>query len=82
LVKGHCRKNPSNKDILEIDEIQEISSVFISMLKKEDLPIIQNLGFGGDGRKYDELIGLGCFGWEGCEDPRLVEKDYYTNIYE
>ena len=58
LVKGHCLKNPSNKDIIEIDEIQEISSVFTSMLKREDLPSSQNLGFGEDGRKYDELIGL------------------------
>lgn len=24
----------------------------------------------------------GCFGWEGCENPKLVEKDYYTNIFE
>jgi hypothetical protein len=25
----------------------------------------------------------GCFGWEkGCEEPRLVEKDDYSNIYE
>lgn len=24
----------------------------------------------------------GCFGWDGCEDPRLVEKDNYTNIYD
>jgi hypothetical protein len=25
----------------------------------------------------------GCFGWEkGCEEPRLIEKDRYENIYE
>lgn len=25
----------------------------------------------------------GCFGWQkGCDEPRLVEKDRYTNIYE
>lgn len=24
----------------------------------------------------------GCFGWDGCEDPKLIEKDYYSNIYE
>ncbi len=28
------------------------------------------------------ITDTGCFGWEGCQDPRLVEKDYYTNIYE
>lgn len=69
LVKGHCRKNPSNNDVLEIDEIQEISSVFISMLKKEDLPSSQNLGFGGDGRKYDELIGLWTKYWNDIFEP-------------
>ena len=24
----------------------------------------------------------GCFGWEGCENPKLIEKDFYENIYE
>jgi hypothetical protein len=69
LVKGHCRRNPSNKDILEIDEIQEISSVFISMLKKENLPSGHNLGFGEDGQKYDELIGLWTKYWNDIFNP-------------
>jgi len=29
------------------------------------------------------ITDKGCFGWQtGCEEPRLVEKDRYTNIYE
>ncbi len=29
------------------------------------------------------LTDKGCFGWQkGCEEPRLVEKDIYTNIYQ
>jgi hypothetical protein len=79
LVKGHCRRNPSNKDVLEIDEIQEISQVFISMLSKEDLPIANNLGFGKKGNKYDELIGLWTKYWNDVFapseklDPNLVK---------
>ena len=61
--------NPNNKDILEIDEIQEISSVFTSMLKREDLPSSQNLGFGEDGRKYDGLIGLWTKYWNDIFNP-------------
>ena len=70
LVKGHCRINPSNKDLLEIDEIQEISTVFIPMLKREDLPSAQDLGFGKDGRKYDELIGIWTKYWNDIFDPK------------
>lgn len=79
LVKGHCRRNPSNKDVLEIDEIQEISSVFISMLKKEDLPAKHDLGFGKNGNKYDELIGLWTKYWNDIFvlknklDPNIVK---------
>lgn len=72
LVKGHCRRNPSNKDVLELDEIQEISSIFTSMLKKEDLPSSHNLGFGEDGKKYDELIGLWMKYWNDIFNP--IEK--------
>ena len=29
------------------------------------------------------ITDKGCFGWQtGCEEPRLVEKDRYTNINE
>lgn len=28
------------------------------------------------------ITSKGCFGWEGCEEPKLVEKDRYSNIYE
>lgn len=79
LVKGHCRKNPSKKDVLEIDEIREISSVFTSMLKKEDLPSSHHLGFGDDGKKYDELIGLWTRYWNDVFnlteplDPNIVK---------
>jgi hypothetical protein len=65
--------------VLEIDEIQEISQVFISMLSKEDLPIANNLGFGKNGNKYDELIGLWTKYWNDVFapseklDPSLVK---------
>ena len=79
LVKGHCRRNPSNKDVLEIDEIKEMSSVFVSMLKKDELPSSNPLGFGEKGKKYDELIGLWTKYWndifnlEEKLDPNLVK---------
>lgn len=28
------------------------------------------------------MTDKGCFGWEGCEEPKLIEKDRYRNIYE
>lgn len=28
------------------------------------------------------ITDKGCFGWEGCEEPKLVEKENYSNIYE
>jgi hypothetical protein len=71
LVKGHCRRNPSNKDVLEIDEIREISAVFLPMLRREDLPSAYSLGFGKNGQKYDELIGL----WTRYWNDVLVPKD-------
>jgi hypothetical protein len=35
LVDGHCRKNPSKKEILTIDEIHEIQNRYIKSLKSK-----------------------------------------------
>jgi hypothetical protein len=58
------------RDSVKDDELADI-------LKRPSLKSV-------DGRwTFSRIItNMGCFGWEGCEDPRLVEKDYYTNIYE
>lgn len=69
LVKGHCRKNPGRKDVLEVDEIREISTVFVSMLMKEVLPSNHMLGFGASGKKYDGLIGLWTKYWNDIFNP-------------
>jgi len=79
LVKGHCRRNPSKKDVLEVDEILEMSSVFSPMLVKENLPSSHELGFGKKGQKYDVLIGLWTKYWNDIFslkeplDPNIVK---------
>jgi len=50
---GHCRANPSRKDIIKPDEIIEIAQTNFSDLQGPPTP--NNLGF-KDGNKYDHLI--------------------------
>lgn len=56
---GHCAKNPTGKDQLYRDEIQEIASENFSNLKEGPCP--DDLGFRGrhKGNEYDGLIA----GW-------------------
>lgn len=51
---GHCRLNPSRKDQLYSDEIEEISEYRFGNLKSGPCP--DKLGFGNKGSKYDSLI--------------------------
>lgn len=53
----HCARNPSGKDQLYPDEIQEIASQNFANLKNKPCP--RSLIFGVDGKKYDNLIA----GW-------------------
>lgn len=53
----HCARNPSGKDQLYPEEIQEIANVNFSSLKNKPCPI--DLGYPDKGDKYDDLIS----GW-------------------
>jgi len=56
-VRWYCAHNPSGKDQLYPDEIQEVAAQHFSNLKNIPCPI--DLGFKGKGKKYDDLIA----GW-------------------
>ena len=76
IVKSHCRKNRSNKEILTFDEILEI------FLRNKDqiatMPNASNLGYEEE-NKFDALIGLWVQFWnEICQttpplDPNWVK---------
>jgi soluble lytic murein transglycosylase-like protein len=74
VVKGHrvsagCCKNPSKKDQIYSDELKVIAEKFFSKLKGAPSP--DDLGFGKDGTKYDELIR----GWTQFWNDILNAKD-------
>jgi hypothetical protein len=55
--REHCARNPSGKDELYPDEIQEIANQHFSDLKDRPCPLPSK--FGSQGSKYDDLIA----GW-------------------
>jgi hypothetical protein len=54
---GHCADNPSGKDQLYPDEIQEMADKNFSKVKDKPCPL--DLGFHQNGNRYDDLIA----GW-------------------
>lgn len=73
----HCARNPSGKDQLYPDEIQEIANKNFSNLKNKPCPI--DLGFQNKGDKYDDLIAGWVQYWNDVLkpdeplDPNLVK---------
>ncbi len=75
--KEHCARNPSGKDQLYSEEIQEIASQNFSNLKKKlcSLPLI----FGVDNSKYDDFIAGWVQYWndvlkpDDILDPNLIK---------
>lgn len=55
--RGHCVTNPTGKDQLYPDEIQEITEQYFSKVKGK--PCLNDLGFKNKGNQYDDLIA----GW-------------------
>lgn len=64
---AHCARNPSGKDELYPDEIQEIAVQHFSGLKKKPCPI--KLDFGNAGHKYDDLIAGWTQYWNDVLNP-------------
>lgn len=54
---GHCARNPTGKDQLYSDEIQEMAEQNFSKVKEKPCPI--DLGFKNKGDQYDDFIA----GW-------------------
>ncbi len=69
----HCARNPSGKDQLYPDEIQEIASQNFANLKNKPCP--RSLIFGVDGNKYDDLIA------KTKEDAERIKKTF-NKFYE
>ncbi len=73
----HCARNPSGKDQLYPDEIQEIAKLNFANLKK--MPCSVNLGYPEKGNKYDKLIAGWVQYWNDVLkpneplDPNLVK---------
>lgn len=71
IVDGHCRKNPSRKDILTALEIHDISKTITQYLKKTNVPMpsTQKMGF-DDGNKYDQAIAFWTSYWNDIFKPK------------
>lgn len=67
-VAGHCRDNPSRKDQLYSDEIEEIADYRFGNLKGGPCP--DNLGFKNAGSKYDPLVRGWTKYWNDVLKPR------------
>lgn len=59
-VDGHCRKNPSGKDVIKAEELLEIASKHFSKVK--DLPSNNDLGF-PNGNMFNVVIAGWCTYW-------------------
>ena len=66
-VEGHCRKNPSGREILVPDEIHEIARLRIPEVSS--FPADDDLGFGSVGNDYDDYIGLWTQFWNEVLQP-------------
>lgn len=63
----HCARNPSGKDQLYPDEIQEIAKKYFTGVKKRPCPI--SLGF-KNGKKYDDFIAGWVKYWNEIFNPK------------
>jgi Transglycosylase SLT domain len=63
----HCARNPSGKDQLYADEIQEIAKQNFNQLKSKPCPI--DLGFHLNGNRYDDLIAGWVQYWNDVLSP-------------
>jgi len=66
--RGHCAKNPSGKDQLYFDEMQEIAERNFSKLT--GAPTTNNLGFKYLGNRYDHLIRGWTQFWNEVFQPK------------
>lgn len=68
---GHCARNPTGKDQLYPDEIQEIGAHNFSQISEKPRPI--DLGFAGKykGNQYDDLIAGWTKYWNEVFEPKV-----------
>lgn len=67
IRRGHCARNPTGKDQLYPDEIQEISNSRFSKIK--DMPCPLGFEFGKKGNRYDSLIAGWTKYWNDVLQP-------------
>lgn len=68
--KGHCARNPTGKDQLYPDEIQEIAERNFATVEEKPCPL--GLEFGDEGSKYDDLIAGWTKYWNDVLKPDVL----------
>lgn len=68
IRQGHCARNPTGKDQLYPDEIQEIAKRNFADVK--EIPCSLDLGFKDIGSKYDDLIAVWTKYWNEVLQPK------------
>lgn len=66
--QGHCASNPTGKDQLYPDEIQEIATQNFTKVKEK--PCAIDLGFKNKGNQYDDLIAGWTKYWNDIFEPK------------
>ncbi|MBC7712803.1 MAG: transglycosylase SLT domain-containing protein [Rhizobacter sp.] len=78
IQSGHCKKNPSGKDILKKDELELIPT--LDIFKKQKIKILTNdLGF-ENGNDYDEIIAGWVAYWNEVFRPEELLNPNYVKI--
>lgn len=69
-TNGHCRKNPSRKDIINTEELKKISE--LDIFQNPPLQASSNdMGFRGKEKKYDRYINGWSSFWNDILNPEL-----------
>lgn len=74
-VTGHCRVNPSGKDQIYAEELEQIATKYFDKIKNR--PKVDNLGFKYRGNKYDTLIAGWTKYWNDVLGP---DEDLDPNL--
>lgn len=68
-VDGHCRRNPSSKEMILSDELKYIEEKYFGNTR--NLPSRHPIGFGKKGSQFDALIG----GWTQYWNERFPSRE-------
>lgn len=78
IQSGHCKRNPSGKDIIKKDEIELIPTLEIFKKEKRKI-VVSDLGF-KNGNDYNELIAGWVAYWNDVFQPTNALDPNYVKI--